>query len=160
MLPILIIAAGPPALTIAAALRRELDATVEIAPNRRAGLAALRRDEYSLLLLEESLAAADPEATDMLYQKALATPILELNFAISNADRVLRHIRAALTRRDHDLTGARIAAIATLQGELKSSLTGLLLESELALRAAPPDQEQKLRRLVELAADLRNRLAL
>ena len=157
-LPILIIADGPPALAVAEALRRELDLTIEIAPNRRAGLAALRRGEYSLLLFEEGLAAADPEAAEAIYEKALATPVLELNFAISNAQRVLRQVRAALTRRAHDQAQAREAAAVYLQNELKSSLTGLLLESQLCLRDAPPAQGSRLRHLVELAGDLRNLL--
>ena len=157
-LPILIIADGAPALAVADVLHRELDVAIEIAPNRRAGLAALRRCEYSLLLLEEGLAAADAEAAELLYQKALATPVLELNFAISNAQRVLRQVRAALIRRAHDQAQAREAAAITLQNELKSSLTGLLLESQLALREALPSQADKLRHLVELAGNLRNRL--
>ena len=158
-LPILIVADANAALSVAQVLRRELDSHVEIAANRRAGLAALRRGEYSLLLLEEGLAAADPEAAEQLYQKALATPILELNFAISNAQLVLRQVRAALTRRTHDQAQAREAAAISLENELKSTLTGLLLESQLCLRGATPAQVPKLRHLVELAGDLRNRLA-
>jgi CheY-like chemotaxis protein len=159
-LPILIVADAVAALAVARTLRQELDFTVDIAPNRRAGLAALRRGEYSLLLLDEGLAAADPQAAEELYQKALATPVLELNFGISNAQRVLRQVRSALTRRAHDQAQAREAASATLQNELKSTLTGLLLESQLCLRDAQPDQVPKLRHLVELAGVLRNRLTL
>jgi hypothetical protein len=157
-LPILIIADGPPAESVGDILRRELDLVVEIAPTRRAGLAALRRGEFSLLLLEESLAAAEPEATEHLYSKAFATPVLELNFAISSSQRVLRQVRSALTRRAHDQAQAREAAAVTLQNELKATLTGLLLESQLALREAGPAQAPKLRHLVELAGDLRNLL--
>jgi hypothetical protein len=159
-LSILIIAASHPANTIADALRRELDAAIEICPNRRAGLAALRREEFSLIVLEESLADADSEVTEQLYQKALATPILEINFAISNTHRVLRQIRAALVRGDQERAKARIAAAIALRNELKSSLTGLLLASELALREAKPDQEHRLRQLVEQVGELRNQLAL
>jgi len=156
--PILIIADETAALAVADILRRELDAAIEVAPNRRAGMAALRRSEYSLLLLDEGLATADAESTELLYQKALATPVLELNFGIANTPRVLRQVRAALTRRAHDQAQAREAAAISLQNELKASLTGLLLESQLALREAGPAHSAKLRHLVELADDLRNRL--
>ncbi len=156
--PILIIADGQTALAVADVLHRELDLAIEIAPNRRAGMAALRRSEYSLLLLEEGLAAADANAAETLYEKALATPVLEMNFAITNSQRVLRQVRAALTRRAHDQAQAREAAAISLQNELKSTLTGLLLESQLALREAEPAHSAKLRHLVELAGDLRNRL--
>jgi len=156
--PILIVADEAAALVVANVLHRKLDLAVEVAPNRRAGMAALRRSEYSLLLLEEGLVTADAEAAELLYQKALATPVLEVNFGISNAQRVLRQVRAALARRAHDQARAREAAAISLQNELKSSLTGLLLESQLALREAEPSHSAKLRHLVELAGDLRNRL--
>jgi len=156
--PILIIADGASARVVADALRRELDRPVEVVSTRRAGLAALRRGDYSLLLLEESLAASDAEATEQLYQKALAAPVLELNFALSGAPRILRQVRAALTRRAYDQAQAREAATIELHNELKSSLTGLLLESQLALREAQPGHSAKLRHLVELAGNLCDRL--
>jgi hypothetical protein len=156
--PILIIADGASARVVADALRRDFDRPVEVVPTRRAGLAALRRGDYSLLLLEESLASSDAEATEQLYQKALATPVLELNFALSGAPRIARQVRAALTRRAYDQAQAREAAMIELHNELKSSLTGLLLESQLALREAQPGHSAKLRHLVELAGNLCERL--
>jgi hypothetical protein len=155
---ILIIAPTLAAEPIADALRIELDAAVEIAPQRRAGLAALRRSEFSLVLLEESLAELDPRGADLLYQNAGSAPVLELNFVISKAPRIVRQVRSALAHRVQDGIKARAAAIVTLQNELNASLSGLLLESQLALRDATPAQEPKLRHLVELAGDLRNRL--
>jgi hypothetical protein len=155
---ILIIAPTLAAEPIAEALRAELDAAVEISPHRRAGLAALRRSEFSLVLLEESLAELDPRGADLLYQNAGIAPVLELNFAISKAPRIVRAVRSALAHRAQDGVKARAAAIVTLQNELNASLSGLLLESQLALRDASPAQEPKLRHLVELASDLRNRL--
>lgn len=142
---------------VAEALRAELDIAVDSAPNRRSGVAMLRRNDYTLVLLEESL-AADPEAADTLYQSAIAAPILELNFAITGIGRIVRQVKFALVRRAHDQAQARAAATATLQNELSASLTGLLLESQLALREASPQQAPKLRHLVELAGDLRDRL--
>jgi len=158
MHPILIIADVASARAVADVLQRELDVAVEVVSTRRAGLAALRRGDYSLLLLEEGLAASDAEATGLLYQKALATPVLELSIALSGAPRVLRQVRAALTRRAYDQAQAREAATIELHNELKSSLTGLLLESQLALREAQPGHSAKLRHLVELAGNLCDRL--
>lgn len=156
--PILIIAPETTALAAADTLRRELDTSVEMATNRRAGLALLRRNEYSIVLLEENLAAADPEATDLLYQNAVSAPVLEVNFVLSTTTRIVRQVRAALARCAHDRAQARAAAATELQSELNASLSGLLLESQLALRSATPEQAPKLRHLVELAGDLRNRL--
>lgn len=158
--PILLIAPETIAEPIADALRRGLDAVVEIAANRRSGLASLRRGEYALILLEESIAAADSETTDLLYQNAGSAPVLELNFIITGTQRTVRQVRAALTRRAHDQVRARTAVTFAMHGELNSCLTGLLLESQLALRDATPELAPKLRHLVELAGDLRNRLRL
>lgn len=156
--PILLIAPESTSVAVADALRRSLDAVVETAANRRAGLAALRRGEYCLVLLDESLAAADAQAADLLYQNAVSAPVLEINFIITGPQRIVRQVRAALTRRAHDLAQAREAATAVLHSELKSSLTGLLLESQLALREASPRQKEKLKHVVELAGKLRNQL--
>lgn len=156
--PVLLIAPEPVAARVAEALRTELDASVEIVANRRAGLAALRRGEYALVLLEEALASADAEAADTLYTAAGASPVVEINFAITGIARIVRQVKSALTRRAHDRAQARAAAAASLQNELGASLAGLLLESQLALREASPQQAPKLRHLVELAGDLRNRL--
>jgi hypothetical protein len=154
-------AAGP----VADALRRELDAVVELQPSLRAGLASLRRRDFSLVLLDEALAAAEPatepdmqtSAVDRLYQ-AGGAPLLELNLAISSAPRIVRQVRAALARRNRDLALARTAAASLLHSELNQTLSGLLLESELALRDASPAQAPKLRELVQLAVHLRDRL--
>ena len=71
-----------------------------------------------------------------------------------------REVKAALRRRDGDQAVARRVAVTELENDLKSSVTGLLLESELALRepSIPATLEPKLRHLVELAAALRQRL--
>jgi hypothetical protein len=155
---ILIIAPEPTAEPIAEALRHSLKTAVEVAPHRRAGLAALRRGEFSLVLMEEALAGVDPEGADLLYQNAGSAPLLEVNLAISGAPRIVRQARAALARRAHDHAQARSAAARSLQHELGAALTGMLLESQLALREAPPPQAARLERLVELARDLRGRL--
>jgi hypothetical protein len=63
-------------------------------------------------------------------------------------------------RQDGERAAARRAAVTAVENDLKSSVTSLLLESELALRepAIPASLEPKLRHLVELAGALRERL--
>ena len=156
--PILLIAPGPASLVITDVLRRELNLPAVRTSNRRAGLAALRRGEYSLVLLDESLAETSAAATDVLVQNAGDAPVLEMNLAQSGPARIVRQVRATLHRRAQEQTRARAAAAESLQGELRASLSGLLLESELALRDAPPEQAPKLKQLVRLAGDLRDRL--
>jgi hypothetical protein len=155
---ILIIAPESAAQPVARTLRLDLDAEVETAANRRAGLAALRRREYALVMVDENLAATDTLAADLLYQNAGGALLVEFNFVSSSVGRILRQARGALARRAQDRAQARTAAASLLQSELNATLTGLLLESQLALREATPALAPKLRNVVQLAGDLRERL--
>jgi hypothetical protein len=155
---LLLIAPETTAAPVAAALGQQLKLAVTAVTSRRAAITHLRHTEYVLVLIDESIAAADPDATDLLYATAAATPVLEINFALTNAARAVRQVRAALTRRAHDRASADRDAAVRLHGELNETLTGLLLESELALRSAPSDQKPRLRHVVALASALRDRL--
>jgi len=149
------VVAGP----VAESIRRNLDAEVITAENRRSGMASLRRQEFALVILEESFASADPNGTELLYQVAAGAAVLEINFILCGVERILRQVRAALARRVHDRQQASTDVAALICGELNGTLTGLLLETELALREAAPAQQPKLQKVVRLAGSLRERLA-
>ena len=144
----------------AATIGRQLGLTVELAENRRAALAALRRREFSVIVLDESLVEADPAGAEVLWQQAgLAVPI-QVNLGISGCNRILREVRAALQRRDRELSLAMRAAVQLMEGEMNTTITGLLLQTQLALQepALPPGTAVKLRQVVELAGVLRDQL--
>lgn len=157
---VLIITSMEGADNCARVMEQQLGTRVEIAGSRKAGLAALRKSEYGVIVVEENLAEADPEWADQLWQNAgLAMPV-QVNFAISGAARLSREVKAALIRRDGEQAIARRAVATEMENDLKTSVTGLLLESELALRdtGVSSTLAPKLRHLVELAGDLRQRL--
>jgi hypothetical protein len=156
--PILLLTPAAATDAIANALRGGLDIEVEATTNRHTVLACLRQREYLLVLVDEGMAAEDLQATDLLYRSAGSTPVLEINFALSGAARIVRQVRSALTRRAFDRAQAQSAATLSLQNELNATLSGLLLESQLLMRDASPQLEPKLRHVVELAGDLRERL--
>ena len=138
----------------------QIGSKVEVAATRRAGLAALRRSRFAVVVVEESLSEADPEWADQVWEIAgLAIPV-QVNFAISGCARLSREVKAAMMRRDGQKAVARRAAATDIENDLKSAVTGLLLESQLVLRepAIPAALEPKLRHLVELAGALRERL--
>jgi signal transduction histidine kinase len=146
--------------TCARALEQEIGGVVEFASSRQEGLIALRRREFGVVVVEDSLAESDPDWADQLWsQLGFALP-LQVNFAISGSARLGREVKAALVRRGSEQAVARRAVATELEDELKSSLTGLLLQSELALRepAVPTSLEPKLRHMVELAGTIRERL--
>ena len=93
-------------------------------------------------------------------RSGLAIP-MQVNFALSGAARLIREIRAALHRREREQTLARRAAAAAIETEIKSTVAGLLLQSELALSSSDAGSPvaQRLRVVADLAGDLRRRLA-
>ncbi len=144
----------------ARALEQQLGGLVQVAPGRQEGLSALRQRDFGVVVVEESLAESDPAWADQLWsQLGFAVP-LQVNFAISGCARLGREVKAALSRRNSEQAIARRAVATELEDELKSSLTGLLLQSELALRepTVPTSLEPKLRHMVELAGTIRDRL--
>jgi hypothetical protein len=144
----------------AASLSRMLGLTVETASSRRDGLAALRRTEYDVVLVDESIAEGDPAAADLMWKQAGMAIPLEVNFAIAGVSRIARQLKAALLRREHEQLLAMRAAASTIEGELRSTVAGLLLQSQLALAepAVPPQVASKLQMVADLAGTLRQRL--
>jgi hypothetical protein len=145
---------------LGAMLADQIGSRVEIATNRRMGLLCVRRGEFGVVVVEESLVEADPEWADQLWASTgLAIPLLA-NFSIQGGARLAREVTSALKRLSAEQVVARRAVASEMENELKSSLTGLLLQSELAMRepAGSPALMPKLKKLVELASGLRDRI--
>ncbi|HEV2133261.1 MAG TPA: hypothetical protein VGR47_03280 [Terracidiphilus sp.] len=158
---ILLVTAIEGAKNCAEALSAQLGAEVEMVETRKAGLEALRRRDFSVIVLDQTLAECDPAAAEAIWEHAgLAIP-LQVNFALSSASRLVREIRAALRRREREQMLARRAAAAAMEAEMNSTLAGLLLHSQLALSGSgvPSPVADKIRTVVELAGNLRQQLS-
>ena len=136
------------------------DVAVEVATNRKAGLAALRRSIFEVVLVEENLAEADSAWADQVWHLAGSAIAVQVNFAIVSCIRLSREVKAALTRKESERASARRLVANEIETDLKLSITGLLLQSELALREPqlPESLRPKLRRIVELAGALLKRI--
>jgi len=157
---ILIVTGIEGARNCAEAVATQLGMPVEMAESRKAALAALRRREFSAVVVDESMAECDPAAAEAIWEHAgLAIP-LQINFALAGAARLVREIRAALHRRERERTLARRAATAEIENELKTTVAGLLLNSQLALSGeeVPSSIADKLRVVADLAGSLRRQL--
>jgi DNA-binding NtrC family response regulator len=146
----------------AEAVSAQLGMEVEVADGRRAALAALRRREFAAVVVDETTAECDPAAAEAIWEHAgLAIP-LQINFALSGAARVVREIRAGLHRREREQILSRQAAAAAIEAELKTTVAGLLLHSQLALSGGeiPPPVADKLRMVADLAGSLRQKLSM
>ncbi len=145
----------------AAAVSAHLGMEVEVAESRKAALAAMRRREFLVVVVDETMAECDPAAAEKIWEGAgLAIP-LQINFALSGTARLIREIRAALHRREREQMLARRAAAAVIEMELKSTVAGLLLNSQLALSSseASSPMAEKLRLVADLAGSLRQQLS-
>src|SRR5216683_3486510 len=85
---------------------------------------------------------------------------VQVNLGISGMERLVREVRAAVQRRQHEEVRARHAAIGRLQSEMNGTVTALLLSSELALETPglPPAAAEKLESVHALVKRLRKQL--
>jgi DNA-binding NtrC family response regulator len=158
---ILIVTGIEGARNCATVVGTQLSMEVEVAEGRKAALGALRRREFAAVVVDETMAECDPAGAEAIWEHAgLAIP-MQINFALSGATRLVREIRAALHRRERELTLARRAAAAAIETELKTTVAGLLLNSQLALSGSEVHSPiaDRLRVVAELAGSLRQQLS-
>ena len=157
---ILIVTGIEGARNCAAIVAAQLGMEVEVAEGRKAALAALRHREYSAVVMDETMAECDPASAEAIWEHASLAIPLQINFALAGASRLIREIRAALHRREREQMLARSAAAAAIETELKSTVAGLLLHSQLALTGAeiPAPVAERMRVVADLAGCLRQQL--
>jgi hypothetical protein len=123
-------------------------------------LAFLRDQTYEAVILDQCLLDADPDQADVLLQHTGTAILVTLNCAIVGTERILRELRAAISRRNRELQAARTTAEQALRNALGAPLTAMLLDCELALNLPnlPPMAKDKLRNLQEMARTMQERL--
>jgi signal transduction histidine kinase len=157
---VLLVSALNAAEACAAAIMQHLGLDVDIVRGRREAMEALRAESYAAVIIEDSLAEGDSRGAELLWKMAgLAMP-MQVNFALTGAARLVRDLRAALARREQERGAAERAALAAVQSELRNTVSGLVLQTQLALHesAQAPQLEQRLRLMAELAGSLKQRL--
>ena len=84
-----------------------------------------------------------------------------VNFGISGVERILRELRAALSRRGREMVLARHVARQGLGDELKNDVTALLLSCDVALRESELSDAtaERLCKIQELANQIKTKLA-
>jgi hypothetical protein len=157
---VLIISPMADAPRVAETLSSALGCSVDVAPNHRSGLIALRHRDYSVVVVDDCLVEANPASAELLWQNfGMAVPV-QINFAFSGGARLAREVQAAIGRKEQQQVMALRTAASLLENDLKSTLTGLLLQSQLALAEPelPAKLVGKLELMAELAGSLRRRL--
>jgi hypothetical protein len=123
-------------------------------------LARLREQSYSVVVLDQFLLENEPAESDhMIDLLGTAFPVY-VNFAVSGMPRLLREVRSALHRRQHEEVQARRSVEQQIHSQMFESLTTMLLSCELAMAVpgVPPPAAEKIRLIDNLARDMRVRL--
>lgn len=139
----------------------QLNIEIQVAQGKKEALVALRQREYIAVVIDETLAECDPAAAEAIWERAgLAIP-MQINFGLSGAARIIRELRAALHRREREQKLAHRAATAAIESELKNTVAGLLLHSQIALSSSEASSPvaEKLRIVADLAGTLRRQLS-
>jgi signal transduction histidine kinase len=157
---VLVISALSGAENCAAAIMQQMGLDVEVVPGRREAVEALRTGVYAAVIVDDGLAEGDPRGAEVLWKMAGMAIPMQVNFALTGSARLVRDLRAALARREQEQGAAQRAALRAVESELRNTISGLLLHTQLALRDSPPTPqlEQRLRLMAELAANLKQRL--
>jgi len=144
----------------AEALRLAVGEEVVVADSLRQAANLLRADSYLLVVLDQYLLETEPEAIETVMQHLGTAIPLQVNLALSGAERLSREVRAAVKRRKREEVAARNAAVSALRCELNGTVTALLLSCELALGAPdmPSSALEMLQSTHELVKNLRSQL--
>jgi hypothetical protein len=144
----------------AAALQQGTGHKAQVASSLPQASAKLRVAEYAVLATDQSILESDLSALDtLLNQCGTALPIF-VNLSLHSPDRVVREVQVALRRAESERLVAERMAGRVLRNELRNELTGILLNSELALKGTtiPQEVSEKIRSVRALAEKMRARL--
>jgi hypothetical protein len=122
----------------------------------REAIAGLAQHPCAVIVVDQNLLAWDSMEADMLVRHCGAAPIVFVNPAVYGVDRICKEAELALKRAQREKAIALMGAKQELKDRFSSSVTGVLLSAELALKATPlpPPVEEKLKQIRELALQI------
>jgi hypothetical protein len=159
---ILIIWKSGKAKECALAIEHARQEAVQLASSLHDGVERLRSGEFSAVVVDQWITEAEPEPTSVLFDHlGMAVPVF-VNFGISGVERILRELRAALSRRGLETVLARHSARQALRDELKDDVTVLLLSCGVVLEepSLTESLRARLQKIEELAKHVSEKLAM
>ena len=88
---VLIVSPMADATQVALSLSSALACPVKVAAGHRAGVAELRHRDYSVVVVDDCMAEANPAATEVLWQSlGMAVPV-QINFAFYGGSRLCQY---------------------------------------------------------------------
>ncbi len=157
---ILLVTPSERAPECAAALREAAGEGIVVAQSLARAATLLRAEGYLAVVLDQYLLETEPHEAETTLEHLGTAVLVQVNLAISGMERLVREVRTALQRRQREEMRARQAAIGGLYSELNSTITALLLSSELALDTSglPAAAAEKIESVHELVKQLRRQL--
>jgi CheY-like chemotaxis protein len=157
---ILLVTTSSRARECAAALEQGTGHKTHVASSVPQAVTKMQAAEYDGLAIDQSLLESDFRALDTLLNRCGIAVPLYVNLALHSNERVVREVQVALRRAEKERLMATRTAEQLLRNQLRSQVTGILLNSELALRqkSISPDVAEKVRSVRELAERMRSQL--
>jgi len=157
---VLLVTPSERARECSAALREAIGDQVKVAESLARATTLLRSECFLVVVLDQYLLETEPQEVASTFQHLGTAIPVQVNLAISDVDRLVREVRAAVQRRRHDEIRARRAALGAISSELNGTVTALLLSTELALetRDLPLAASEKLQSVNDLVKELRQQL--
>jgi hypothetical protein len=157
---ILLVTTSSRAKEYAAAVERGTGHHTHLAGSVTQVLGKMQVADYDLLVIDQSLLEADSRALDTLLNRCGTAMPVHVNLALHSSERIAREVQVALRRTQEEKLVAERVAGRLLRNELRGELTGILLNSELALRHSglAPEIAEKITSVRELAEKMRSRL--
>jgi len=157
---ILLVTNSSRAREYAAAIERGTGHQAQLASGVTQALSKMRVADYDLLLIDQSLLEADGRALDTLLNHCATAMPVYVNLALHSSERITREVQVALRRTQEERLVAERTAGKLLRNELRGEVTGILLNSELALRHSglAPEIAEKILSVRQLAEKMRSRL--
>jgi len=157
---ILLITPSARGLECAATLKESTGNETHWAENLQEGVARLREQSYSAVVIDQFLLENEPAESDQVLEHLGTAFPVYLNFGVSGMERLVREVRSALHRRKREETQARLSVKQEFRSEMCESLTSMLLSCELAMSVpgVPAPAVEKIRLIDNLARDIRQRL--
>lgn len=157
---ILLVTTSSRAKECAAALEQGTGHKTHLASSVPQAVSKLQAADYEGLAIDQSVLESDFRAFDTLLNRCGIAMPLHVNLALHSTERVVREVQVALRRAEKEKQVATRIAGQLLRNQLRGELTGILLNSDLALRqtAISPEVAEKLKSVKHLAEKMRAQL--
>lgn len=144
----------------AAAIEQTTHQKTQVAASLAKAVTLLQTHDYDVLLLDESFHQSETGGVNLLLAHAGVAMPIYVNLGLHSTERVAREVQTGLLRVVREKVAAMRSVVNMLRSELRGEVTGILLNSDLAMRetSLSEDVAARVRAMRELAEKMRSKL--